>query len=141
MKTLQKFVPEFLIMLGMVVIFLTGVATGLALGEKTRVVAPVQAAVELTATQNHPSPTLPIQRMEREMPVSMPAVVETRQARIITWMYHLDEYGHAIWRQVGEIPAGALVKQGACWEDGYSQVEYRDPERTNWWRVEYIPCH
>jgi len=117
----------------LVIWFGLGVVVGLRMGEQIREIEPVQAAVELTATQQ-PEETA------ATIPTPQPAVVETRQARIITWMYHLDEYGHAIWRQVGEIPAGALVKQGACWDDGYAQVEYRDPERTNWWKVEYVQC-
>lgn len=133
MKTLKDLSIDLVIAIFLVLWFGAGVVLGLRMGEQTRGIEPVQAAAATATplpTITAPAPTATLQ----------PAVVETRQAGVITWMYHLDEYGHAIWHQVGEIPAGALVKQGACWDDGYAQVEYRDPERTNWWRVEYIQC-
>lgn len=69
-----------------------------------------------------------------------PVVVGMVEKGETTYMYRLDEFGHAIWRVAGEIPPGALVKRSGCWADGFAQVEYRDPSRPNRWLVLYVKC-
>lgn len=68
------------------------------------------------------------------------AMVATQEADIPTYTYRLDEYGHAIWREAGLVPAGSMMISGPCWPDGFRQVEYRDPARPSRWKVEYMKC-
>ena len=65
-------------------------------------------------------------------------MVMVLDVEIETYMYRLDEYGHAIWTRAGTIPTGAMIKLvGGC-PDGFTQVEYPDPEGG--WKVEYMKC-
>lgn len=75
----------------------------------------------------------PTPNWEFENPMVMVLDVE-----IETYMYRLDEYGHAIWKRTGIIPAGVMIKLvGGC-PDGFTQVEYPNP--AGGWKVEYMKC-
>jgi len=125
---------EWLVVLGLMVCFLAGIVTGISVERDLQVCESVQGAPLLAA---------PAERMvegSRTVEVNKPVAVTLSEKREVTWMYRLDEFGHAIWRQAGEIPAGVLVKRGSCLADGYAQVEYPDPGRPNWWRVQFVKC-
>ncbi len=112
------------------------VAVGLLIGLLQKPVCPVAAMdlpVSTSAPTVTPAPTVTINQVQ-------PAVVATVEQGETTYMYRLDEFGHAIWRVAGELPPGALVKRSGCWTDGFAQVEYRDPSRPNRWLVQYVKC-
>lgn len=102
---------------------------------------PVQAApinqVWIVLPTAAPTAAVPTQAAPT---LQVEAMVDIQEADLPTYTYRLDEYGHAIWREAGLVPAGAMMKLGPCWEDGYRQVEYQDPARPSSWKVEYMKC-
>ena len=112
------------------------VAVGLLIGILQKPVCPV-VAMDLPATTSAPTLTpAPIESPDQPGP----AALSTTEVKIKTYWYRLDEYGHAIWREYGEISPGELIKRSACLADGYAQVEYRDPTRSTRWLVRFVKC-
>jgi len=89
-----------------------------------------------------PGPVMEVQAAGIEPPAVEPAyqnpMVMMLDAEIQTYTYRLDEEGHAIWRAAGVIPPGVMIKKiGGC-PDGFTQVEYPDPEGG--WIVAFMKC-
>src|SRR3990172_4020662 len=121
MKNKQLLLVSFFILLV--------VALGLLIGILQRPVCRV-AAMDLPAPTSVPILT-PTPTAAPDQPG--PAAVSTIEDKVKTYWYRLDEFGHAIWTEYGEIAPGDLVKRSACLADGFAQVEYRDPTRPTRW--------
>lgn len=60
--------------------------------------------------------------------------------QVNVYTYRLTAEGKTVWTLASQVETGELVKTGACQSDGYAQIEYRDPERPDWWKVAYQRC-
>lgn len=128
-----KYVGVIIVGWGILMMF-AGIYAFLTTGDcpaQVQAASPTQALVVLQPTEMVPT---------KQLEDPAPAMVDIQEAEIVTYTYRLDEYGHAIWREAAAVPPGTLMKLGPCWEDGFRQVEYRDPVRPNRWNVEYMKC-
>lgn len=120
--------------------FLAGLGIGIILGAMVASSEPQNGVVQANEVAGYTIPTLAPEAVKTPA-VESPAEVKITASAEITYMYRLDEFGHAIWQVVGEIPENTLVKRSPCLADGYAQVEYKsDPNRPNSWKVEFVKC-
>lgn len=131
MKNQKLLVVSFFILLGLVFHLLTWWSMNAD-------AQAVDAIVEPTATATR----APVQAPSATTGITQPAAANVRiiETAITTYMYRLDDNGQAIWRIVGEVAPGEMVKLSACLGDGYAQVEYRDPSRPSRWLVQFVMC-
>jgi hypothetical protein len=66
---------------------------------------------------------------------SQTGVFET-DADLQAYTFYTTQAGQRIYQASAVIPAGSLVKIGAC-VSGYAQVEY---QMDGWWNVDYLAC-